>query len=148
MGATAELDREIATHTEHANFVAILFTKQGHCTFSNRIIHTHHISVYLCVTEYFAIDHLFNLASLLSDQGKYVEAEPLSRRALQGYEAELGATHPDTLASVNSLAGFLLSQARLIEALALKLRRLQLDATAAVMCCSGSACCCFCPCCG
>ena len=44
-----------------------------------------------------------NLANLLSDMGKYEEAEPLYRRALAG-EAALGAEHPTTLASVNNLA--------------------------------------------
>ena len=36
--------------------------------------------------------------------GKYGEAEKLNRRALEGWEKELGVQHPDTLTSVYCLA--------------------------------------------
>ena len=44
-----------------------------------------------------------NLATLLSDKGDYAAAEPLCRRALEGWEQALGAAHPSTLASLNNL---------------------------------------------
>jgi hypothetical protein len=37
-----------------------------------------------------------NLALMLQYQGKYKEAEKLSRQALEGYEKELGVHHTDT----------------------------------------------------
>ena len=39
---------------------------------------------------------LNNLAELYHTQGKYAEAEPLSKRALVIYEQALGPEHPDT----------------------------------------------------
>eukprot|EP00808_Paulinella_micropora_P004758 g12825.t1 len=56
------------------------------------------------------------VASLLRDQGKLVEAEPLYRRALASCEEKLGATHPATLGSVNNLALVLSDQGKLAEA--------------------------------
>ncbi len=47
-----------------------------------------------------------NLAALL-EKGDYAEAEPLYQRALEAQERTLGKEHPDTLASVNNLAGLL-----------------------------------------
>jgi len=48
-----------------------------------------------------------NLATLLQDQGKFAEAEPLFRQALEGRRRVLGDTHPETLANVYNLASFL-----------------------------------------
>ena len=62
------------------------------------------------------MDDMMNLASLLRDQGKLAEAEPLYRRALAGSEAQLGEAHPSTLASVNNLAILLKNQGKLAEA--------------------------------
>ena len=45
-----------------------------------------------------------NLAGLYQAQGRYGEAEPLYRRALEASERVLGKEHPDTLTSVNNLA--------------------------------------------
>ena len=45
-----------------------------------------------------------NLSLLLKVMGQHEEAEPLCRCALEGREAMLGATHPDTLTSVTNLA--------------------------------------------
>ena len=53
---------------------------------------------------------------MLEDQGKYEEAEDMSRRALEGYEKVLGAEHSDTLASVNNLASVLEDQGKYEEA--------------------------------
>ena len=39
---------------------------------------------------------LNNLAQLLEAQGKYAEAEPLFRRAVEIFEKSLGADHPNT----------------------------------------------------
>ena len=43
-----------------------------------------------------------NLAAVLCDQGKYVEAEVLYRHGLQGREEVLGPTHPQTPSAVNN----------------------------------------------
>eukprot|EP00808_Paulinella_micropora_P021732 g10204.t1 len=59
---------------------------------------------------------VYNLANLLSGQGKLAEAEPLYRRALAGQEEKLGATHPSTLTTVNNLALLLYDQGKLAEA--------------------------------
>jgi len=45
---------------------------------------------------------------LLYGGGDYAGAEPLCRRALEASERVLGPEHPDTLVSVNNLAGLLL----------------------------------------
>ena len=74
------------------------------------------------------------LAGLLRAQGKYDASEPLYRRALHGYEAELGTSHPHTLVSVNNLAMFVFWRGRPMEAIALKLRRSQLDGVLLGMC--------------
>eukprot|EP00808_Paulinella_micropora_P002834 g33194.t1 len=66
-----------------------------------------------------------NLALLLSDQGKLVQAESLYRRALQAREKTLGAEHPDTLISVGSLGSLLHKQGKLAEAEPLCRRALQ-----------------------
>ena len=44
------------------------------------------------------------------------QAEGLHRRALEGYESQLGAQHPDTLVSVSGLAVLLYEQGKLEEA--------------------------------
>ena len=43
-----------------------------------------------------------NLALLLEAQGSFADAEPLFRRALRGFQQELGSEHPDTLAFMNN----------------------------------------------
>ena len=53
---------------------------------------------------------------LYASQGRYGEAEPLYQRALAASERVLGAEHPDTLVSVNNLAGLYASQGRYGEA--------------------------------
>ena len=45
-----------------------------------------------------------NLAGLYQAQGRYGEAEPLYKRALEACERVLGKEHPNTLTSVNNLA--------------------------------------------
>ena len=45
-----------------------------------------------------------NLALVLSDQGKYEEAEEMHRQTLGLSETVLGKEHPDTLTSMNNLA--------------------------------------------
>ncbi|KAG0127675.1 hypothetical protein HOY82DRAFT_671995 [Tuber indicum] len=47
------------------------------------------------------------LAVILESQGRYTEAESLSRRVLRGTEKILGPGHPDTQTSVNNLAAVL-----------------------------------------
>ena len=44
------------------------------------------------------------MASLYMAQGKYKEAEPLLKRALEINENALGPEHPDTATSLNNLA--------------------------------------------
>ena len=51
-----------------------------------------------------------NLASVLSDQGKYKQAEEMHRQVLRLKETALGKEHPPTLASMNNLASVLSDQ--------------------------------------
>ena len=46
------------------------------------------------------------LAVLLHDRGKHEQAEQMHWRVVWGNEQTMGATHPETLASVSNLAGF------------------------------------------
>lgn len=55
-------------------------------------------------------------ASLYRSQGRYEEAEQLYRRALEGWEEKLGPKHPDTLGTVQNLAGVYWNQGRYEEA--------------------------------
>ena len=57
-----------------------------------------------------------NFATLLQDQGKLGEAEPLFREALGGFRRLLGDSHPSALVSINSMASLLWSQGKLGEA--------------------------------
>src|SRR3569833_665868 len=59
---------------------------------------------------------LFNVAQSHVHLGKYAEAEPMHRQALELTEKALGAEHPDTLASMNNLAILLSNQGRYEEA--------------------------------
>ena len=47
---------------------------------------------------------------------RHADAEPLFRRAIEGCEAALGPTHPDTLGSVNSLGLLYYNMARYADA--------------------------------
>ena len=53
-----------------------------------------------------------NLAIVLSDQGKYEQAEEMHRQALGLSETVLGKEHPDTLTSMNNLATMLRDQGK------------------------------------
>ena len=53
-----------------------------------------------------------NLAVLLQDQGKYAEAEPLYRRAIEIDEKALGKDHPDVAIRYNNLADLLQDQGK------------------------------------
>jgi tetratricopeptide (TPR) repeat protein len=53
-----------------------------------------------------------NLATVLSEQGKYEQAEKMHRHALRLYEKVLGKEHPDTLMSMNNLATVLNDQGK------------------------------------
>ena len=68
-----------------------------------------------------------NLAALYLAQGRYGEAEPLYRRALEAYERVLGKEHPDTLNSVNNLAALYEAQGRYSEAEPLFRRALEVN---------------------
>jgi tetratricopeptide (TPR) repeat protein len=65
-----------------------------------------------------------NLANLLAEQGRFEEAEPLYRRALDGFERSLGAMHPSTLSTLNGLAILLAEQGHHEEAIELFRRAL------------------------
>jgi CHAT domain-containing protein len=58
-----------------------------------------------------------NLAFLYQSQGRYGEAEPLYRRALETQERVLGKEHPDTLTSLGNLAVLLVRREKPEEAL-------------------------------
>jgi tetratricopeptide (TPR) repeat protein len=62
------------------------------------------------------LNSLNNLASLYQRQGRYREAEPLYREALQARREVLGPRHPATLVSLNNLAFLYDSQHRYGEA--------------------------------
>jgi hypothetical protein len=51
-----------------------------------------------------------NLAGVLSDQGKYKQAEEMHRQAHEPYETVLGKEHPHTLTSMDNLAKVLRDQ--------------------------------------
>jgi tetratricopeptide (TPR) repeat protein len=53
-----------------------------------------------------------NLARVLSDQGKYEQAEEMHRQVLRLSETVLGKEHPDTLSSMNNLAEVLSCQGK------------------------------------
>jgi tetratricopeptide (TPR) repeat protein len=53
-----------------------------------------------------------NLASVLSNQGKYEQAEEMHRQALRLRETVLGKEHPSTLTSMNNLASVLSDQGK------------------------------------
>ena len=52
------------------------------------------------------------LAAVLTDQGKYKEAEEMNRRALKGCEKVLGIEHPNTLYNVDYLAAIFRHQGK------------------------------------
>jgi tetratricopeptide (TPR) repeat protein len=58
-------------------------------------------------------------------QGKYEAAESLYVRCLEARTRALGADHPDTLTSVNSLAGLYISQGKYEAAESLYVRSLE-----------------------
>ena len=60
--------------------------------------------------------YLNNLAWLYSNQGKYQEAEPLFKRALEIKEKVLGSEHPDVAKSLNNLAGLYSNQSEYLKA--------------------------------
>jgi hypothetical protein len=60
-----------------------------------------------------------NLASLMKNQGKLGEAEPLLRETLEARRTILGAQHPRTLTSMSNLAALLHAQGKLVESEAL-----------------------------
>jgi tetratricopeptide (TPR) repeat protein len=68
---------------------------------------------------------LFKVAWYTSEMGNYHEAKEMGRVALKAREATLGAEHPATLASVNSLGLVLASQGRYEEAEVMHRRALE-----------------------
>lgn len=62
------------------------------------------------------------LAGVLSDQGKYGEAEEMFRQALAVMERVLGKEHPSTLTNTNNLTGVLSDQGKYEEAAEVVLR--------------------------
>ena len=51
-----------------------------------------------------------HLAMVVNHQGKHAEAESLFRRAVDGYKANFGPDHEETLSTTNALASALLRQ--------------------------------------
>jgi tetratricopeptide (TPR) repeat protein len=70
---------------------------------------------------------LNNLALLLKDTNRLLEAEPLMRRALAINEASYGTDHPEVAISLNNLASLMYSTNRLAEAEPLMRRALVID---------------------
>ncbi|AUB83301.1 CHAT domain-containing tetratricopeptide repeat protein [Candidatus Thiodictyon syntrophicum] len=71
------------------------------------------------------VDVLNRITVGLLEEGRHADAEPFARIALDHGERVLGAEHPDTLASVNNLAGLYYSQGRYGEAEPLLRRALE-----------------------
>jgi hypothetical protein len=63
---------------------------------------------------------------VLSEQGKYTEAETLLLQTLELKKDVLGDDHPDTLASMNNLAEVLCQQGKYTDAETLQLQTLEL----------------------
>ncbi|XRB05013.1 kinesin light chain [Pycnococcus provasolii] len=59
---------------------------------------------------------LMDVAELVVQRGKYAEAEPLYREALDGRRRELGDAHPGTLDAINNFAILLKTQHKYAEA--------------------------------
>jgi tetratricopeptide (TPR) repeat protein len=70
---------------------------------------------------------LDRLASIYTKQGRYREALPFYRKALQIREQQLGTDHPDVATSLNNLALLYQAQGRYGEAEPFYLRSLQID---------------------
>lgn len=68
------------------------------------------------VGETLMIKYMFNLASILGNQGHYSEAEALYREILALYESLLGSSHPDVLVIKHNLAGMLGEQGHYAQA--------------------------------
>ena len=68
---------------------------------------------------------LFKAAWYASGMGNYGAAKEMGRGALEAREATLGAEHPDTLSSVNSLGSVLSSQGKYEEAEAMHRRAIE-----------------------
>jgi tetratricopeptide (TPR) repeat protein len=74
-----------------------------------------------------AAARLLNQAGVyLYDRGRYAEAEPLYQRALAIRERELGASHPNTVTSLNNLAELYRVQGKYVEAEPLYQRALEI----------------------
>ena len=58
------------------------------------------------------VQSLNNLACLYSGEGRYADAEPLSKRALAIFNKALGPDHPDLAQSLNNLADLYSAQGR------------------------------------
>ena len=69
-----------------------------------------------------------NMASLLRDQGKLAEAEPLFREAYKGRRSLFGQRHPDTVSSAHSLGALLKAFGKHAEAAPLLAMRLEVCA--------------------
>ena len=50
------------------------------------------------------VDPILTLASKYDDQGNYIVAESLYKQYIDKVKVEIGESHPDTLAAMNSLA--------------------------------------------
>jgi tetratricopeptide (TPR) repeat protein len=75
------------------------------------------------------LDSMYNLASVLDDQGKYKEAETMHREELELCQKILGKEHPSTLMSTNNLAIVLKNQGKYKEAEIMHRRALELRQT-------------------
>ena len=73
------------------------------------------IYIYICIHPQ-ELGDLQQPGRLPSVVLRSIEAERFFRRALEGTEAQLGATHPSTLQSVTNLAALLKEQNKLDEA--------------------------------
>ena len=70
----------------------------------------------LALAQSTALMEAYNRYKALDAQGRYSEAEPFARKALELAEREFGASHPTTAATLNNLAQLYGDQGRYAEA--------------------------------
>jgi ankyrin repeat protein/nucleoside phosphorylase len=105
--------------TVHGRTPLLLALQYGYKSIANLLLNRPNIDVKICDNRNRTP---FDYAR---DRGMYEEAEVMNRRALEASERVLGNEHPDTLASVGSLASVLRDQGKYEEAEAMNRRALE-----------------------
>ncbi len=80
----------------------------------------------LALAQSAALMEAFNRYNALNAQGRYAEAEPFARKALELGQREFGPDHPTTGTMLNNLASLFQTQGRYAEAEPLLKRTLEI----------------------